>query len=90
MFSNKKTGKARLLIMLFAVVLVLVVSMLSGYVKRDEAIMASAPKNNEIAATYKDGKVTQEELRKFIDTLNFMNPQQAEFKDAPEFKEYML
>lgn len=93
MLSNKKTGRARLSTMLSAVVLVLVVSMLSGYVKRNEAVMAlttSAPQKNEIAATYKDGKVTQEELQKFIDTLNFMNPQQAEFKDAPEFKEYML
>ncbi|GIP41351.1 foldase protein PrsA [Paenibacillus sp. J31TS4] len=62
-------------------VLLLAVAMLS----------ACGTKSSKAAvATWKDGKITQTELDKFVNTITFFSPEYASYKELPDFNEYML
>jgi hypothetical protein len=49
-----------------------------------------AHKDSDVAAVYKGGQVTFGELNKYIDTTDFLNPQQAGSKGTPGYDEGML
>ncbi|HEY0828913.1 MAG TPA: peptidylprolyl isomerase [Bacilli bacterium] len=88
-----KNGQTGWITSLFSTILV--VLMLSSCTQKEVLIspninMETTTPDNEVAATYKDGKVTKVELQKFIDALTFINPSQAQNKDIPAFREFIL
>jgi foldase protein PrsA len=99
MLPNNKKGQAKWFVMML--VLVIVISMLSGCAKKGgstspsgspgvSSSAAPAHKDTEVASTYNGGQITYGELNKYIDTTLFLNPQQGSSKGQPGFDEYMM
>jgi foldase protein PrsA len=82
--SRKNSWKVLMLTM----VAVLLVSLIAGCGKKNES--GAAADNSTVVATYKDGKITENEFNKELSMMTFLYPQYEQIVTMDQFKEYLL
>lgn len=88
--STRKSTWRRSALLVLAAVLVMTMLAACGKGKGEHSLQFKNVDKGEVVATYKDGKVTQDELKKYLDVYVLAQPAYESIVELPQFQEMLL
>lgn len=88
--STRKSTWRRSALLVLAAVLVMTMLAACGKGKGEHSLQFKNVNKGEVVATFKDGQVTQDELKKYLDVYVLAQPAYESIVELPQFQEMLL
>ncbi|REK69223.1 peptidylprolyl isomerase [Paenibacillus paeoniae] len=88
--TSKSTWRRSALLVLAAVLVMTMLAACGGGSKGGHSLQFKNVSKGEVVATFKDGKVTQDELKKYLDVYVMAQPAYESIVEIPQFQEMLL
>ncbi|RJE83561.1 peptidylprolyl isomerase [Paenibacillus sp. 1011MAR3C5] len=88
--TRKSTWRRSALLVLAAVLVMTMLAACGGKGKGEHSLQFKNVDKGEVVATFKDGQVTQDELKKYLDVYVLAQPAYESIVEIPQFQEMLL